>query len=296
MGGHRQSGLSMGGADELEHLFVGEQWLSSPVLGDLGEETMFDGIPFGGAGRIMSDGDGEAEGVAQLSLDFGLPGPAAVAIAATRVGQNQQLGRASIAAGPFAFPPSGNRMGGEGRGVVGDADTNHTPVVRGIVDAVGDTHPARVGEEIVIVDPHGRAVPFRAGVFEVADHFPFLAIDADDRKTSSLEASPKRANGLELLIPVRTGIGGDLLAVDPQGEIHLVEKASDGVGRNRDIDLLQNLRDLLGRLPSPLQPGDGIPGRVVLQQNLDGLDYGGRFFSTRLRPPPVLRARSTSTS
>jgi hypothetical protein len=34
----------------------------------------------------------------------------------------------------------------------------------------------------------------------------------------------------------------------------------------------------------------------VLQQNLDGVDYLGRFFSTRLRPAPALRARSTSTS
>jgi hypothetical protein len=30
---------------------------------------------------------------------------------------------------------------------------------------------------------------------------------------------------LELLIPVGTGVGGDLLAVDAQREIHLVEKA-----------------------------------------------------------------------
>ena len=101
---------------------------------------------------------------------------------------------------------------------------------------------------------------------------------------------------LELLIAVRTGIDGDLLAVDPQREMHLVEKTSDGIGRDRDLDLLQNFCDLLGRLTGPFQSGDGISGRVVLQKNLDGINYFGRFFSTRLRPPPVLRARSTSTS
>ena len=101
---------------------------------------------------------------------------------------------------------------------------------------------------------------------------------------------------LELLITVGTGVGGDLLAVDPQREIHLVEKTRDGIGRDRNIDLLQNFGDLLGRLTGPLQPCDGISGRVVLQKNLDRLDYFGRFFSTGLRPPPALRARSTFTS
>jgi hypothetical protein len=78
--------------------------------------------------------------------------------------------------------------------------------------------------------------------------------------------------------------------------MHLVEKASDRVGRNWDVDLLEDLGDLLRRLAGPLQPGDGISGGIVFQQNLDGIDYFGRFFSTGLRPAPALRARSTSTS
>src|SRR5574341_58145 len=101
---------------------------------------------------------------------------------------------------------------------------------------------------------------------------------------------------LELLIAVGAGVGSDLLAIDAQGEIHLVQEASDRIGRHRDIDLLKDFCDLLGRLPGPLQPGDGISGGVVLQENLDGIDYFGRFFSTGLRPSPALRARSTSTS
>ena len=141
----------------------------------------------------------------------------------------------------------------------------------------------------------------------------FLAIDANDGKTLPLEASPQRADKLELLIAVGTGVGGDLLAIDAQRKIHLVQKTSDSIGRDRNVDLLKNLGDLLRRLAGPLQPGDGISGRVVLQKNLDGLDYFRRFFSTvckatvlgvclcgglahGLRPPPVLRARSTSTS
>src|SRR5216683_3938072 len=161
---------------------------------------------------------------------------------------------------------------------------------------VGDAHAAGIGAEVVIVHQNRRAIPFGSGVLEVADQFPFLAIDADDRKTLSLEASLQRADMLELLIAVGTGVGGDLLAVDTQREVHLVQETSDRIGRDRNADLLKNLGDLLGRLAGPLQPRDGVSGRVVLQKNLDRLDYFGRFFSTGLRPPPALRARSTSTS
>ena len=101
---------------------------------------------------------------------------------------------------------------------------------------------------------------------------------------------------LELLIPVRAGIGGDLLAVDAQREIHLIQEPSDRIGRYRNVDLLKHLGDLLCRHASPLQPRDRISGGVVLQKKFDGMDYFGRFFSTATRPPPALRVRSTSTS
>src|ERR1019366_5233725 len=84
--------------------------------------------------------------------------------------------------------------------------------------------------------------------------------------------------------------------VNTQREIHLEEQARNGIGRNRNIDLLKKLCDLLGCLTGPLQSRDRVPGGIVLQDNLDGIGYFGRYFSTGLRPPPALRARSTSTS
>jgi len=296
IGSDNQAGMGTGGANEAEHFFIAVQWLGSPVLGDLGEQTMLDGIPFGGAGGIVSDGHGEAEGIAQLSLDFGLPGPGTATVAAARVRQNQQLANTAPAARTFAFPPGGNGMGGEGRRVMRDADADGAAVVRRVVNAAGDADATGVGAEVVIVHPNGRAIPFGSGILEVADQLAFLAVDADDRKALSLKASPQRADMLELLIAAGTGVGGDLLAVDTEREIHLVQKTSDRIGRDRDVDLLKDLGDLLRRLAGPLQPGDGISGGIVLQKDLDGVDYFGRFFPTDLRPPPDLRARSTSTS
>jgi hypothetical protein len=95
---------------------------------------------------------------------------------------------------------------------------------------------------------------------------------------------------LELLIAVGAGVGGDLLAVDAQREMHLVEQTSDRVGRDGDADLLEDVGNPLGRFAGPLQPGDGIAGGVVFQQNLDGIDYFGRFFP-RACDTPLLCAR-----
>ena len=63
-----------------------------------------------------------------------------------------------------------------------------------------------------------------------------------------------------------------------------------------NIELLEKLGDLVRCLVRPLDAGDGIASGVLLQQDLDGVDYFGRFFSTRLRPPPGFRTRSNSTS
>src|SRR5664280_1441836 len=89
-------------------------------------------------------------------------------------------------------------MGGEGRGIVGDADAYGTAVVGRVVNSVGDAHAAGIRAEVVIVHQNRGAVPFGAGVLEIADQFAFLAIDADDGKPLSLEASPQGANVLEL--------------------------------------------------------------------------------------------------
>src|SRR6266508_5727429 len=212
---------------------------------------MFDGIPLGCTGWVMSDGNGDAECVAQLSLDFSLPGPGSATVAAARVRQNQELGNPAPATRSFAFPPGGDGMGGEGRRIVRDADADGAAVVRGIVNAVRDAHAAGIGAEVVIVHQSRRAIPFGSGIFAVADQFPLFAIDADDRKTLSLEASPQRANMLELLIAVGAGVGGNLFAIDAQREIHLVQETSDGIGRDRNVDLLKNLGDLFRRLAGP---------------------------------------------
>lgn len=60
VGGDGQTGLSSGGANEAEDLLVAVKWFPGPVLGDLREETMLDGVPFGSTRRIVGDGERQA--------------------------------------------------------------------------------------------------------------------------------------------------------------------------------------------------------------------------------------------
>src|SRR5450432_91431 len=115
---------------------------------------MLDGIPFGSACGVVSDGSCDAERVAQLSLEFRLSRPGTTTVAATGVRQNQQLGSTAMVARSLTFPPGGDGMGGEGRRVVRGADADGAAVVWRVVNAVGDAHPAGIGAEVVIVHRH----------------------------------------------------------------------------------------------------------------------------------------------
>src|SRR5206468_12390462 len=88
--GDRQPRLGSGGPDEPEDLLVAVEGLARPVLGDLGEEAMLDGIPLGCARGIVRHGEGEAEGIHELGLEFSLPGAAAAAIAAAGIAEQEQ--------------------------------------------------------------------------------------------------------------------------------------------------------------------------------------------------------------
>jgi len=75
---------------------------------------MLDRIPLGSAGRVVRDGGRDPEGIAQLVLNLGFPAPGSATVAATRVGQNQNVGSPAVPARSLPFPPSGDGTRREG--------------------------------------------------------------------------------------------------------------------------------------------------------------------------------------
>ena len=111
----------------------------------------------------------------------------------------------------------------------------------------------------------------------------------------ALEALPKIPKVEELIMAIGAEVSGELLVIDAQGIAHLMEETSDGVRTDDNTEVTQRHGNLVGGSPGPLQPGEGIAGGVVFEQELDQRDDVGGFFSTRLRPPPERRVRPVDT-
>ena len=94
--GYGQAGFRGRSTDEVKNLLVAVEGFAAPVFRDFGKEAMLDGIPLGSTGGIVSDGDIEVEGIGELRLEFGFPGAAAAAVAASGIGQDEQLARAGV--------------------------------------------------------------------------------------------------------------------------------------------------------------------------------------------------------
>jgi hypothetical protein len=217
----------------------------------------------------VGDGEGEAVGIGQLRLELGFPSAATIAVTAAGIAQDKELAGAWIAERSFLAPPMCNGVSREGGCVMGDTDHNRATIGEQIIDAVRDGDARGIGAEVVIVDPAGRQIPARTGIFEIADQFAFFSIDANDGETMALKSVAQIAEVEELMVAIGTVVGGEFLMIDPKGIAHLMQEAGDGTGANQDPEICERHGNLGGGSPRPLHPGDGIPGGVVFQQELD---------------------------
>src|SRR5258708_3808992 len=205
----------------------------------------------------------------QLGLELGFPSATTITVTAAGIAQDEELPGAWIAEQSLLAPPMCDGVSGEGGCVMGDADHDGASIGKQIIDAVRDGDARRIGAEVVIVDPAGRQIPARPGIFEIANQFTFFGIDANDGETAALKSVAQIAEVEELMVAIGTVVGGEFLVIDAKGIAHLMEEAGDRVGTNDDAEVAQCLGNLVGSSPGPLQTGDGIPGGVVFEQELD---------------------------
>src|SRR6516225_6096572 len=180
------SGASV--ADEVEDFGITIKRFGGSVFRNFGEQAVLDGIPFGSAGGVMSNGDGEPKSIAELALKFGFPGAGTAAVAAASIGQDEQLPAAMVAISAVALPPAGDGVGGEGCRVMRDSYEDRATVGEQVIDTIRDRDADGIGTEIVIIDVHRCAIPFDAVIFEIADQFSLFGVDADDGKALALKA------------------------------------------------------------------------------------------------------------
>jgi hypothetical protein len=105
-------------------------------------------------------------------------------------------------------------MSGESGRIVRNADDQGAAILVDVIDPIGNGDAEGIGAEVVIIHATRGTLPATAGILEVADQFPFLAVDADDRQMTSPEAVAQLGEIFKLKIALRTGAGGDLLVID----------------------------------------------------------------------------------
>src|SRR5450755_1877100 len=135
---YREPGSGACVADEVEDFGVTVERFGGPVFGDFGEQAVLDGIPFGSAGGVVSNGYCEPKAVAELGLKFGLPGAGPATVTTAGIGKDEQLPAATVAISAIALPPAGDGVHGKGCGVLRDAYQDRASVGEQVINAVRD--------------------------------------------------------------------------------------------------------------------------------------------------------------
>jgi hypothetical protein len=160
-GSDDQSFLGGGMRDEFNDRFKRDQGLGTPVNGDVGEEPMFDLVPFAGAFRKMTHGDAES-GLVGQPLHLTLPQAAASGVGTTSISGDEQVGLLRIQAPAMLVPPTSDTLDGKLRGVMVNANVDKALIMDQVIHSIGNGFP--IGQREVVVDVDRRLFSFRLPV------------------------------------------------------------------------------------------------------------------------------------
>src|ERR1700694_716883 len=292
-----EAGIGARCGDKLDDDLVGEQGLASPVPGYEGEEPVLDPVPLGRARGQMTNDQSEA-GLIGEPLEFGLPQPAAGAVATAAVGGDDQAGGAGVARLAHLLPPAADRVDGKGGRVVIDANA-HPPAIRAdVVDPVRDGLAQLRDQEIVGAHRFGLALraPCPARVLEIPNQLLLLGVDRDRRLTLGQRRVDRLVDVLELGVAVGmvrslTGLAVCLKAVTTSAQY-----PADAVVTDAMTQIPQGPGDLAKALDRPAKRLRGITALRRCDDPLQTLNQTRIAFSQRLaaspRPPhPTIRCR-----
>lgn len=114
---NHQAGLRFRFSDVVSSQCEGSQRTASPGLADFAEQPMFDGVPFGCAGWIMTNRHGQTQAIRDLVLQMIFPGSGYGAVTTAAIGLDQQASGVWKTHRSFGGTPGGNIIYREGRGV-----------------------------------------------------------------------------------------------------------------------------------------------------------------------------------
>src|SRR6266446_9575626 len=294
---HSEAGFGGRRRDQLDYDAIADERPGAPVLADKGEEAVLDFVPLAGAGRQVANHDIDAELVGQLlQFTFPQPHPRAVAAAAPslrwgRRGGDEQPGCPGIARPTDGPPPLADAIDRE----------------RGRIMVNADTHPTRIGGEVVnpvrhraaelleqeVMDPDLFRTTLRAILAAVVAEIPYqfllLGVDRDHRLLFSQRGGHLGVDVAELRISVGVAVALRGLAVALQTVTRLIEQVADQGAADLVTLRLQRLRQAAHALARPPQRRLRITACRWFDQGLQIGEqrrvFGDRSLASRSRPP-----------
>ncbi len=187
---------------------------------------MFDWIPFGGARGIVANGDLQAAFVREFLQAFFVHARSRP-VASTPVCFNHQAPLARIIRF-MQTPPIDQSVDGQVGSITGSRNTDMTFVSLGIIDAVGRGSALCILREIVGIDRFVCLTPALTGVFELANEFFLLRVDADPWGTLLAKLLAFLSDILELLVAFRmSSTCVERLAMAAQTELLSTKQAAN---------------------------------------------------------------------
>src|SRR5215212_2911760 len=169
------------------------------------------------------------------------------------IGVDQQPRGRGIARGAERVPPAPDAFGGEGGGIVADAEIDPSLIGGDIVDAVWrDLAAFRDGE---VMHPDRLGLSFRAElaapILEVADQLFLLCVDRDHRFAGSLERLHLGVDVLELSVAVGMVGAFARLGIGLQTEAQTLEQTANQLLTRGEAQLSQRRGEMALALAHP---------------------------------------------
>src|SRR2546427_687428 len=149
---------------------------------------MFDRIPFGGAGRVVANRDGDAVASGNFFVQGVFPEARPVTIASSAVAQEQDFFHAGISGPAELRNPRIQAIDGKLGSVRRETNNDGAAIPNRLKEPVRRSNGRCVAPEIVLVDVLRSSSPGGSRISEVADEFLLLRVYAQDGIARILES------------------------------------------------------------------------------------------------------------
>src|SRR3990170_4801057 len=148
----------------------------------------------------MADSDFQSVPLTERAPKMISPRRSGGTVAAAIVGKDENATGVGVTVRAVLFPPGADGIHRECGSVMAEAEIDRSLVGDRIIDTIGYYLAFGVGRKVMVGHVTGPVTPQTSGVFEVADEFLLLCVDADDRFLISGEALTHTTDAAELQV------------------------------------------------------------------------------------------------